>query len=199
MNDAFMLSVRLMTFNHEPFIREAMDGIMMQESNFKIEVVVGDDFSTDNTLKIIRQYKNTENITIKILEREKNDGYWNKRQKLGRLYNFTNILENCSGKYIALLDGDDYWTDPLKLQKQVDILEQSPDCIACHHWQKIAVQNEDGSFSEKDAPTEGHGYFPQNISTVKSIFENKLRVKTRTVVFRIFLNKILCFRGGILV
>jgi glycosyltransferase involved in cell wall biosynthesis len=116
---------------HEPFIKQAMDGIMMQKTDFKIEVVVGDDFSTDRTLEIIKSHKNTESIDIKILKREKGDEYWRKRQKLGRLYNFTNILENCTGKYIALLDGDDYWTDPLKLQKQVDFLEGNPDCSFC--------------------------------------------------------------------
>jgi len=119
----YKLSVRLMTYMHESFVNQAMDGIMMQKTDFKIEVVVGDDFSTDRTLEIIKSYKNTESIDVKILKREKGDEYWRKRQKLGRLYNFTNILENCTGKYIALLDGDDYWTDPLKLQKQVDFLE----------------------------------------------------------------------------
>ena len=114
-----------MTYMHAPFIKEAMDGIMMQETDFKVEVVVGDDFSKDGTLDIIRTYSDTDNIHIKILKREKGDAYWQKRQELGRLHNFINILENCSGKYIALLDGDDYWMDPLKLQKQVDFLRSN--------------------------------------------------------------------------
>jgi len=133
----YKLSVRLMTYMHEPFIKQAMDGIMMQKTDFKIEVVVGDDSSTDRTLEIIKSHKNTESIDIKILKREKGDEYWRKRQKLGRLYNFTNILENCTGKYIALLDGDDYWTDPLKLQKQVDFLEGNPEYSLCFHRVQI--------------------------------------------------------------
>jgi glycosyltransferase involved in cell wall biosynthesis len=116
----YKLSVRLMTYMHEPFIKQAMNVIMMQKTDFKIEVVVGDDFSTDQTLEIIKSYKNTESIDVKILKREKGDEYWQKRQKLGRVYNFSNISENCIGKYIDLLDVDDYWKDPLKLQKQVD-------------------------------------------------------------------------------
>jgi len=111
-----------MVYNQEEFIDEAMKGIMMQKTDFKVEVVVGDDFSTDKTLELIRKYENTENIHIKILDRKKGDAYWTKRQAKGRLYNFINIIENCSGKYIALLDGDDYWTDPAKLQKQFDLL-----------------------------------------------------------------------------
>ena len=120
-----------MTYNHADYIREAMEGILMQKTNFFVEVVVGDDFSTDDTLKIIKEYKNTENIHIKILERKVGDAYWKKRQELGRLYNFTNILDNCTGNYIALLDGDDYWTDPLKLQKQVDFLDANEEYSLC--------------------------------------------------------------------
>ena len=91
----------------------------------------GDDFSTDRTLDIVKSYQNSESIEIKILERKKGDSYWQRRQKLGRLYNFINILDNCTGKYVALLDGDDYWTDPYKLQKQVDFLEQNPTFSMC--------------------------------------------------------------------
>ena len=135
----YKLSVRLMTYMHESFVNQAMDGIMMQKTDFKIEVVVGDDFSTDRTLEIIKLYKNTESIDVKILKREKGDEYWRKRQKLGRLYNFTNILENCTGKYIALLDGDDYWTDPLKLQKQVDFLEANKEYSLCYHRVNLEI------------------------------------------------------------
>src|SRR5690606_33947270 len=123
----YTVSVRLMTFNHAPFIREAIESILMQKTNFFVEVVVGDDFSTDSTLDILKQYESTDNIHIKILNRKKGDEYWFKRQERGRSYNFQNILENCTGKYVALLDGDDYWIDPLKLQKQVDFLEENPD------------------------------------------------------------------------
>lgn len=125
MNVNYTVSVRLMTYNHASFIKNAMESILMQKTSFLVEVVVGDDFSTDGTLDIIKQYRDTENIHIKILERKIGDRYWKKRQEKGRFYNFYNILENCTGKYIALLDGDDCWTNPLKLQKQVDFLEKN--------------------------------------------------------------------------
>lgn len=180
----YTVSVRLMPFNQEDFIREAMDSIMMQKTNFLVEVVIGDDFSTDKTLEILKEYKNTEQIHIKILDRKINDDYWKKRQELGRLYNFTNILSNCSGKYIAMLDGDDYWTDPLKLQKQVDFLEANPDSVACHHWQNYSVPDGKGGYEEKIAPKSGHGYFPAPKATVKEVFENKVRLKIRCTMFR---------------
>lgn len=127
------VSVRLMTYNHEPFIRQAMDGIMMQRTDFLVEVVVGDDFSSDRTLEIIKEYRDLEHIRIKILNRTIGDDYWNERQVKGRIYNFVNILENCTGDFIAILDGDDYWTDPLKLQKQVALLESNPDVVISFH------------------------------------------------------------------
>lgn len=129
----YKVSVRLMTYNHAAYICQAMEGILMQKTNFLVEVVVGDDFSTDNTLQKISLYKNTDNIHIKILERKIGDDYWRKRQEFGRLYNFINILDNCSGEFIALLDGDDYWTDPLKLQKQVDALDANSNIDICSH------------------------------------------------------------------
>ncbi len=128
MNTNYVVSVRLMTYNHGKFIKEAMDGIMMQKTSFPVEIVVGDDFSTDDTLDIIKSYSDTENIHVRILDRPIDGAYFVDRQKKGRLYNFQNIIENCTGKYIALLDGDDYWTDPLKLQKQVDFLEGNINC-----------------------------------------------------------------------
>ncbi|WP_431137279.1 glycosyltransferase [Psychroserpens mesophilus] len=140
-SEEYKLSIRLMTYMHESFIKEAMDGIMMQKINFKVEVVVGDDFSTDRTLDIIKSYQNTKQIHIKILQRQKGDAYWKKRQELGRLYNFVNILENCTGNYIALLDGDDYWVDPLKLQKQVDFLEANQAYGVVHTDTHVYYQN----------------------------------------------------------
>lgn len=128
-----LVSIRLMVYNHAKFLRQAMDGIMEQRTTFPVEVVVGDDFSTDGSLDIVKEYQDTPNIKIKILNRSVGDEYWQNRQRYGRLYNFLNILENCKGKYIALLDGDDYWIDQLKLQKQVDFLQNHPDFSMVFH------------------------------------------------------------------
>jgi glycosyltransferase involved in cell wall biosynthesis len=151
----FTVSIRLMVYNQESFIDETMRSILAQKTNFKVELVVGDDFSKDKTLEILKSYKDTENIHIKILDRKINDEYWKKRQAFGRLYNFINIIENCSGKYIALLDGDDYWTDEKKLQKQVDLLEKNKSLSAsCHNL--VTLYTETGKlfnrFSDKNRP-----------------------------------------------
>lgn len=142
-NAKYKVSVRLMTYQHEAYIRQAMEGVLFQRTTFPVEVVVGDDFSTDRTLDIIREFTPTQMIHIRILERKQGDDYAVKRKALGRLYNFSDIVMHCQGEYVALLDGDDYWTDPLKLQKQADFLDTHADYAACYH--PVTVVNADGS------------------------------------------------------
>lgn len=177
-NYDFTLSIRLMTYNHANFIQECMDSIFKQKVNFMVEVVVGDDFSTDGTLEIVKRYKDTDKIKIKILDRKKGDDYWHKRNQFGRLYNFFNILENCSGKYIALLDGDDYWTDPLKLQKQVDFLEVNDEYVLTGHdaieidksGKVVSLSKLSTNFKKDATPLElKTGYY---VPTLSMVFRN---------------------------
>ena len=116
------VSIRLMCYNQEKYIAQAIDSILMQRVDFDYEIVVGDDYSTDSTLKIINKYQENYPQLFKILERN---------HRVGRLRNFAETVENCRGKYIALLDGDDYWVDPNKLQKQVEFLDKNPEYVIC--------------------------------------------------------------------
>lgn len=175
-----IVSVRLMTYNHEDYIRQCMQGVLNQKTNFKIEIVIGDDFSTDNTLGIIKEFSDTKNVKIRVLKRPVNGDYWKKRKLNGRLYNFSNIIENCRGKYIAILDGDDYWIDPNKLQKQVDFLEQHSDYGLVHT--NCDLLHEVNNELEKKI----HSKFNIQI-TNGSIFNDLLIrnfIKTPTVLFR---------------
>ncbi len=113
------LSVVFITYNHEPFIREALDSVFMQETDFEFEIVVGEDCSTDGTRDIIREYNDKYPGRMKLLFREKNLG-------CPTLNVYQTIME-AEGEYLAFLEGDDYWTDPKKLQKQVDFLESNPE------------------------------------------------------------------------
>ena len=175
-----LVSIRLMTYNQSEFIIEALESIDKQITNFIFEVVIGDDFSTDDNLERLNafEFKN-KNIRVHILKREKGNTYWVKRQELGRLFNFTDIIENCKGKYIALLDGDDYWTDPLKLQKQVDFLEANLDYSMCFHEAEIVDSNgkltslfnneiKHKTYSIKDFTSKNF------VATASSIFRNKI-------------------------
>ena len=137
MDTDYKLSVRLMTYNHERHIAQAIESVLNQKTNFPVELVIGDDNSTDQNLQIIQQYKDTTNVTIRVLDRKNNNRYNELRRKHKRIYNFVDILNNCNGQYIALLDGDDYWTDPFKLQKQINFLEQNKDFALCFHAVKI--------------------------------------------------------------
>lgn len=136
------MSVRVMCYNQEDYIAQAIDSILMQKTSFDMEIVIGDDFSDDGTLRIIRKYEKQYPHIIRILEREKGDIYYQSRIKFGRLYNFVDILKRCRGDYIALLDGDDFWADPLKVQKQADFLDSHPECAICFHPVKV-ISDED--------------------------------------------------------
>jgi len=117
-NKDFLVSVFMMTYNHEKYIAQAIGSVLMQQTNFEFEIVIGEDCSTDRTREIVLEYKAKYPEKIKLLLQEKN---------VGAMQNQIDTLRACTGKYIALLEGDDYWTDPYKLQKQVDFLEANPD------------------------------------------------------------------------
>ena len=127
------LSVCMITYNHEKYIAQAIDSVLMQEVNFDYEIVIGEDCSTDNTRGILLEYQKKYPNKIKLLLRDKN---------LGMMHNFVNTLNNCSGQYVALLEGDDYWTDSHKLQKQVDFLETHPDFVICFHNMNIIYEDD---------------------------------------------------------
>lgn len=124
----FKVSISCITYNHAPYIRQCLDGFLMQQCNFSFEVLIHDDASTDGTQDIIREYQEKYPDIIKPLLREEN--LYSKGER------GFNARFNCSrakGKYIAICEGDDYWTDPLKLQKQVDFLEQHKELSFCSH------------------------------------------------------------------
>lgn len=121
-----MVSIKCITYNHEPYIRQCLEGFVMQKTNFRFEAVVHDDASTDGTADIIREYAEKYPDIIKPIYETENQ-YSKKDGSLGRIMDAA-----CTGKYIAMCEGDDYWTDPSKLQKQVDILESNPEVGLVH-------------------------------------------------------------------
>ena len=120
-----MVSIKCTVYNHAPFLRQCLDGFVMQKTNFRFEAIVHDDASTDNSAEIIREYAEKYPDIIKPVYEEENV-YSKDRVLLRRIMN-----DLCKGKYVALCEGDDFWTDPLKLQKQVDYMEAHPDCSMC--------------------------------------------------------------------
>ena len=129
--DSIVVSVVLATYNQEDFIKQALDSIVMQETNFKYEVLVGNDCSTDNTKDVLKDYEKYDYIRI-----------FNHKKNKGATKNMYDMLKQTQGKYVAFLEGDDYWTDKYKLQKQVDFLDNNPGYVGVAHNQEIV--NKDG-------------------------------------------------------
>lgn len=115
-----LVSICCLSFNHEPYLRECLDGFMMQKTNFAFEVLIHDDASTDKSADIIREYESKFPDIIKPIYQSENQ--FSKGVGVTRVFQFS----RAKGKYIAMCEGDDYWTDPYKLQKQVDFLEKNP-------------------------------------------------------------------------
>jgi Glycosyltransferases involved in cell wall biogenesis len=126
MEEQPLVTIRCITYNHEPYIRQCLEGFVMQKTNFKFEAVVHDDASTDKTADIVREYAERYPDIIKPIYEIENQ--YSKRNTV--ISDKINALTK--GKYIALCEGDDYWIDPLKLQKQVDFLEANPEYGMCY-------------------------------------------------------------------
>jgi glycosyltransferase involved in cell wall biosynthesis len=118
------VSVAITAYNHVLFIRQAVESVLSQRTSFDYEILLGDDCSTDGTRDIIRGYAHKYPQRVRAVLREEN---------IGGRKNFTDLYGLSCGQYFTWLDGDDYWTNPDKLQKQVDFLEARPDCCICFH------------------------------------------------------------------
>lgn len=127
MNNDIMVSIICNTYNHELYIKDALESFVNQKTNFKFEVLVHDDASTDKTADIIREYEEKYPEIIKPIYQTENQH----SKPGGNIRN--RQLDRAEGKYIALCEGDDYWTDENKLQRQVDFLENNPEYSLCVH------------------------------------------------------------------
>lgn len=136
-----LVSIDCITYNHAPHIRQCLDGFLKQKTDFLIEILIHDDASTDGTANIIREYEQKYPDLIKPIYQTENQ--WSKGKNISAKFNYP----RAKGKYIAICEGDDYWTDPLKLKKQVDFLESHPDYGLIHTYTKVFYDNK-GQFSE---------------------------------------------------
>lgn len=165
------VSVFMITYNHEKFVGQAIESIVTQKVNFDFELVVGEDFSTDNTFAICKQYADQYPDIVKLLPSDKNYGV---------MGNTVRVLHACTAKYIAMCEGDDYWCDPNKLQKQVDFLEANPDFTIC--FTDIIVKDEMGWNRPESY------YFPKpnkDVFTIEDFILSEMNIiPTPTMVFK---------------
>jgi glycosyltransferase involved in cell wall biosynthesis len=132
----------MISYNHGSFVAQAIESILSQETDFPIELVIGDDCSKDNTLQICMEYMRRD-PRVRVLPRERN---------LGVMPNFADVLAACKGKYIAVCEGDDYWTDTRKLAKQVHFLDTHPDYAGAAHQSDILVNDRFARKFKLDVP-----------------------------------------------
>lgn len=142
-----VVSICCIAYNHERFIEDALEGFLIQETDFPFEIIIHDDASTDKTADIIGEYKKRYPKIITPIYQKENQ--YSKGQK--PLIDF--VLPRAAGKYVALCEGDDYWTGPYKLEKQINFLEANPDYVMCYHNAKIIDENGD-LISQSKLPNE---------------------------------------------
>lgn len=163
------VSVLCMVYNHEKYLRSCLDGFVMQKTNFRYEVIVHDDASTDKSADIIREYEQKYPDIIKPIYQTENQ--YSKGIKIGKTFMFPRV----QGKYVAVCEGDDYWCDENKLQKQYDAMESHPNCHLCVH--KVAAIHEDGSPME-------HFYPPFEVEAGVLSTEKFLKILGRRYAFQ---------------
>jgi glycosyltransferase involved in cell wall biosynthesis len=133
------VSVAMFTYNQEKYIAQAIESVLMQQTDFPVELILSEDCSTDGTRRIVEGYAERYPNVIRPLLQERN---------LGSMKNARTTIQAGHGEYIAILEGDDYWTDPHKLQKQVKLLEQNPHCSMCVSTAKDVYMTADGAEHE---------------------------------------------------
>jgi glycosyltransferase involved in cell wall biosynthesis len=167
-----VVSIVVLTYNHQNTIKLTLDSLVQQKCNFPFEIIIGEDASADSTRKIVMNYAETYPGIFKVLEKAPNKGL---------LLNYQDACTSCSGKYIALCAGDDYWHNPEKLQKQVDFLEQNPDYGFVHSDVDIIIESEARTIknfnSSNGIPNPSDDLYLEVIAEIRTIY-------APTVMFR---------------
>ena len=164
------IDVVMITYNHEKHIKKAIEGVLMQDCQYKINLIISNDYSKDNT----------DNIVKEMIEVHPNGNWIDYNlnyENLGLKENFKNTLLKCKSNYIALCDGDDYWTDSRKIQKQIDLLEQHKNVSLC--FSKVDILNVDNKFSEYSWPNNADKAF-----SFENYLKNYSQIPTCSMVFR---------------
>lgn len=160
----------MITYNHELYIKEAIEGVLMQQGNFILELIIANDCSSDKTDDIIKNILESDLKAKKIK-------YISHNENIGMQNNFVSAFNLCDGKYIALCEGDDYWTDPLKLQKQVDFLEGNEEFSGCFH--STLIIDEVNSGEERIWRS-----YTKNLFTIEDTFSKLSLFHTSSFLFK---------------
>ena len=164
-----LVSVQMITYNHEPYIRQAIEGVLMQQTNFDYELIIGEDCSQDQTREICLEYQKKYPDKIRVL-------WWHENVSLlGG--NSRRCKARCRGEFIALCEGDDYWTDPLKLQKQVDVMR-------AHHNVNLVFGKTSTYFQSKGVEKSGLSRFKEGVIPGHDFVLSGIVASTLTMMVR---------------
>lgn len=161
-----MVSVHMITYNHEPYIRRAIEGVMMQKTDFEFELVIGEDASTDKTREICFDYQKKHPDKIRVL-------WWHENLRKVRHPaggNARRVTAHCRGEFLAICEGDDWWTDPLKLQKQVDVMRRHPNVGFCFANARIHIEGENSDREWNATGTYRPGVIPGREFMLKHLY-----------------------------
>ncbi len=174
------ISIPLLTYNQEKYLGQALDGILKQKFDHPIQILVGDDCSTDGTQDVMREYERKYPGVFTMIYREKNLGV------TGNLYD---LLKRCKGKYIAGLEGDDYWFDENKLRIQYEFMEEHPEYVACSHEVKMIDENDNEIYNSGKFIEGRHWTFNKEIYSWEDFERFNLPGQGSTYFYRnIFIN-----------
>lgn len=162
------VSVLMLIYNHASYLRQALDSILMQEVNFDYEIVAGDDCSTDSSVEILEHYAKEYPNKLKIITHSSNVGIYK---------NLQDVFQSCTGQYIALLEGDDFWTSSSKLQQQIDFMDNNPDFSICFH--RVNVFNNENNKTIYNLPWKNY----KKVSTIDDLLQQNF-IQTCSVVYR---------------
>jgi glycosyltransferase involved in cell wall biosynthesis len=166
-----MISVGVMGYNQEKYVRQTMDCILAQQCSYPFEIIIGDDASSDNTRAILEEYQQKHPGMIRLLPKAPNKGV---------LRNYADVVKACTGKYIAFCHCDDYWHDPLKLQKQVDFLEKNPDYGLIHTDADFYLEKSNSTLQSYHAKT--HPNMPEG-DVFEDLILSKFSITTPTALY----------------
>lgn len=175
-SNKILVSIVTLAYNHEVYIRECLEGLIAQKTDFIFEVVIHDDASIDRTASIIREYEVKYPHIIKPIYQS--DNQYSKGVSIGKKY----VYPRARGKYIALCEGDDYWTDPYKLQKQVDFLEANPDYVFSNSDVDVYYDSTGKTTTNENVRIKAKN--KTGVVTGMDIITNDYYVRTLTTLFR---------------
>jgi len=178
-----LVSVIVTTYQHAQYIRDCLDDILMQKTDFPYEIIIGEDESTDGTREICKEYAEEHPDKIRLFLRDRNISHY-KLGNISKRFNGLFTRMAARGKYTALCEGDDYWIDPKKLQKQVDFLESNLNCSVCFHNAFIideSLKNHVGCFN---IPLNKNIFTAKCLFTANSLFGDYFFVPTASIIFR---------------